>query len=114
MDQILEWLGQYSAPLGLLLGFGAALIDVLQRVVEGAVQAELDSSNKHFLLKTPFHRLTNAEADLPLASVNAKSSEEWQRLAEKTLPLNDELREAMNQVFGIEAIRWDLLGGGAR
>ena len=183
MDQILDWLGQYSAPVALLLVVGAALIYVLQRIVERAVQAEFDNSSKRmqlllerrlrfeekmlldqyelvttlqlklasiaadlnrmrsgsevdglmqgreiaplsavyvelqakrFLLKASFHRLLNAEADVLLASANAKTSEEWQRLAQQYLGLNDELHAEMNQVFGIESIRWDSLGGGVR
>lgn len=90
MDQLPDWLGQYLAPLALLLVLGTALIYVLQRVFKHAVPAAFNSISKH--TQPPLERRA--------------------RFEEKMLPaLNDELCAEMNQTFGIDAFSWNWPGG---
>ena len=46
MDQILEWLSQYSAPVVLLLAFGAAVAFALQQVAERVIAAQFARQQK--------------------------------------------------------------------
>ncbi len=50
VDEILKWAGQYSAPVVILLAFGAALIFVFQQVVKKVVETEFDKRNKRLEL----------------------------------------------------------------
>jgi hypothetical protein len=77
----------------MLLSFGPALIFVLQRVVERGVQAEFDNRKK--CMQLLLARRSRLEGKMLLA-------------------LNDELQGELKKVFGLEAIRWDSLGAGAR
>jgi hypothetical protein len=179
MDQLLKWLGQYSAPVVLLLALGAVLIYVIQQVVERVIdgkfaehdkrmelllvrrskfeekvlldqyelvttlqlrlagigadinrmrsgtpaegfmqgreivpltQVYVDLQARRFLLKEPFYRLLNEQADALLASANAASADEFERAARRYLGLIEDLRGEMNRTFGIDAITWETLG----
>lgn len=50
MDQLINWAGQYSAPVVFLLAFGAALIFVFQHSVKKVVEAEFDKRHKRIEL----------------------------------------------------------------
>jgi len=183
MEQLLTWLGQYSAPVVMLLALGAVLIYGIQRIVERVIEGKfaehdkrmelllvrrsnfeekvlldqyemvtalqlrlagigadinrvrsgtdvegfmqgreivpltqvyVDLQARRFLLKEPFYRLLNAQADVLLASANADSADEWERLGRRYLALIDEIRAEMNRTFGIDAISWETLGLGGR
>jgi len=50
VNELLNWAGQYSAPVVIVLACGAALIFVFRHVVEKSVEAEFDKRNKRWLL----------------------------------------------------------------
>jgi len=50
LNELIKWVGQYSAPVVILLACGAALIFVFRYVVEKAVQSEFDKRNKRLEL----------------------------------------------------------------
>ena len=50
MNVLIEWAGQYSAPVVALLGCGAALVFVFRYIVEKVVEAEFDKRNKRLEL----------------------------------------------------------------
>lgn len=50
MDLIIAWIEKYSAPVVVLLACGAALIFLLQQVVEKSVESEFEKRNKRFEL----------------------------------------------------------------
>lgn len=51
METVLKWLGQYSAPIALLLALSAALIYLLQNVVEKTIAFQFDRYAKEISLK---------------------------------------------------------------
>lgn len=50
MNVIIEWIQKYSAPVVILLACGAALIFLLQQVVEKSVESEFEKRNKRIEL----------------------------------------------------------------
>ena len=69
MNELIEWAGQYSAPVVFLLACGAALIFVFRFIVEKAVEAEFDKRNKR--LELLLERRSNFEEKVLLDQYEA-------------------------------------------
>ena len=71
MQIILEWAKSYSAPAAILLVCGAALIYILQRIVEKTIEAQFDVRSKR--LELLLQRRSNFEEKILLDQYAAVS-----------------------------------------
>jgi hypothetical protein len=69
VDELLEWAGQYSAPVVIPLACGATLIFIFQHVVKKAVEVEFDNRNKR--LELLLQRRSNFEEKVLLDQYEA-------------------------------------------
>lgn len=177
METVIKWLGQYSAPIALLLALSAALIYLLQNVVEKTMALQFDRYAKEinlklekrsnfeerilldrylvlrdlqthlgrvmtdpnrvrhgmiveglfhdgnivplteifsqlpvdrYLITERFHKILWEESQLMIAIANETDPERLEALQAAYLRSSDAFYGAMNEVFGLDKITWEI------